>query len=298
MAERGHRFETQPPPPGTLVRGDPVRLSQILLNLLLNAATYTGDGGNIRVGTRIGPGHAEISVCDDGPGIPPERLADLFAPFTRGETLTPEGSNGLGLGLGLGLTISRRLAELHGGSLDATSAWPEPGSAFRLVLPLLRAVPAQDGPAPGETRPARPDPRARTGGPRVLVVDDNADVADALAMLLEVLGCRVATAATGAEALEHARRSRPRLALLDIGLPDMDGLELARRLRAEHPDPAALRLVAISGYGHEEARQRSREAGFDLHLPKPVSPDDLRALIDACREPADGTARDSADARG
>lgn len=269
IEERRHRLHLHPPAEGVLVNGDPVRLAQILLNLLLNAAYYTQEGGDIRLTTESAGSEVIVQVEDNGPGIPPDRLADLFRPFYQGERA--EGASAGGLGLGL--TISRRLAEMHGGRLEATSAWPVPGSQFSLYLP----------------RPAVPEPMARPeigqrGGAardlRVLVVDDNMDVARALALLLEVLGYRVKTASTGAQALELVARFAPRVALLDIGLPDMDGLALARQLRARYPDPRQLLLVAVTGYGHDEARQRSLESGFDEHLPKPVDRRTLQALLD------------------
>jgi PAS domain S-box-containing protein len=274
IQERRHRLHLHLPGEGLLVRGDPVRLTQILLNLLLNAAYYTQEGGDIRLTTETEGPEVIVRVEDNGPGIPPDQLADLFRPFYQGERA--EGASAGGLGLGL--TISRRLAEMHGGRLEATSAWPAPGSEFSLYLP----------------RPALPEPsvRAETGQPggaardlRVLVVDDNADVARALALLLEVLGYQVETVSSGAEALEAAQRFRPRVALVDIGLPDIDGLTLARRLRVERPDRGQLFLVAVTGYGHEEARQRSLEAGFDEHLPKPVDRRTLQAVLDRVAGP-------------
>ncbi len=269
VTERRHRFEVGLPPRGLLVDGDPVRLSQILLNLLLNAANYTGHDGEIGIGVESDDTQVIVRVTDNGPGIPPDRIEALFTPFSQGEQ---DGRPSPG-GLGLGLTISRRLAEMHGGRLEAASAWPEPGSTFSLYLPRLTEAPA---PA------AEPQPTLRTGNQdtvRVLVVDDNADVASALAMLLQVLGYDVETASSGAQALELVEQRCPRLALLDIGLEDMDGLELARRLRTRFPDPKQLKLVAITGYGHEEARQRSLAAGFDEHLAKPVDARTLRTLI-------------------
>jgi CheY-like chemotaxis protein len=210
-----------------------------------------------------------VRVKDNGPGIPPDRLSDLFRPFYQGERA--EGASAGGLGLGL--TISRRLAEMHGGRLEATSAWPSPGSEFSLHLPRpARPVPAVEPKVPQGASPAR--------DLHVLVVDDNPDVARALALLLEVLDYRVETAATGAQALELAARFEPRVALVDIGLPDMDGLALARRLRAQYPDRGRLYLVAVTGYGHDEARQRSLESGFDEHLAKPVDRRTLEALLE------------------
>ena len=268
MTERHHRLAADLPAAGVLVDGDPVRLGQILLNLLLNAANYTHEGGEVRVETRTREQEVVVRVRDNGPGIPPERLESLFDPFAQGES----GARTSPGGLGLGLTISRRLAELHGGRLEATSAWPRPGSQFCLTLPRLI------GPVPvAAERPERPAKEA--SALRVLVVDDNADVAEALAMLLEVLGNQVRTAASGAEALELAERECPRVALLDIGLPDMDGLELAQRLRERYPDRDRLLLVAVSGYGHAEARARSLAAGFDRHLSKPVDRQTLQALL-------------------
>ncbi len=268
MTERRHRLTVDLPAPDVLVDADPVRLSQILLNLLLNAANYTQDGGEIRVTTLVTEPEVMVSVRDNGPGIPPERLEALFDPFTQGERRHQASSGGVGLGL----TISRRLAELHGGRLEAASDWPRPGSEFRLRLPRLTGpVPA----SPADAARAGPQASALS----VLVVDDNPDVAGALAMLLEVLGHRVRTAGSGAEALDLIERACPRVALLDIGLPDMDGLELARRVRERCPDRDRLLLVAVSGYGHEEARTRSLAAGFDQHLAKPIDRRTLQALL-------------------
>jgi CheY-like chemotaxis protein len=272
ITERRHRLVVDLPDPDIAVDGDPVRLSQILLNLLLNAANYTQEGGEIRVSAGVRDEEVAITVQDNGPGIPADRLESLFDPFTQGERrdqATPGG-------LGLGLTISRRLAELHRGRLEAHSDWPGPGSEFRLCLPRL------SGSLPTG---AAPDPRAatETNALKVLVVDDNSDVTGALAMLLEVLGHQVRTATSGADALAIVARECPRVALLDIALPDMDGLELARRIRELCPNRDRLLLVAVTGYGHDEARARSLAAGFDLHLAKPVDHRTLRALLDDLR---------------
>jgi PAS domain S-box-containing protein len=272
ITERRHRLVVDLPETGVAVDGDPVRLSQILLNLLLNAANYTHEGGEIRVSARVRDEEVAVTVQDNGPGIPADRLESLFDPFAQGERrdrATPGG-------LGLGLTISRRLAELHGGRLEAHSDWPRPGSEFRLCLPRLSGSVASG---------AAPDPRpaAKASALRVLVVDDNADVTGALAMLLEVLGHQVQTATSGAEALAIVARECPRVALLDIALPDMDGLELARRIRELCPNRDRLLLVAVTGYGHDEARARSLAAGFDRHLAKPVDHRTLRALLDEVR---------------
>jgi CheY-like chemotaxis protein len=269
IQERHHRLHLHLPADDVCVNGDPVRLAQILLNLLLNAAYYTQEGGDIRLATETEGTEVVVRVKDNGPGIPPDRLSDLFRPFYQGERA--EGASAGGLGLGL--TISRRLAEMHGGRLEATSAWPSPGSEFSLHLPRpARPVPAVEPKVPQGASPAR--------DLHVLVVDDNPDVARALALLLEVLDYRVETAATGAQALELAARFEPRVALVDIGLPDMDGLALARRLRAQYPDRGRLYLVAVTGYGHDEARQRSLESGFDEHLAKPVDRRTLEALLE------------------
>lgn len=283
VAERRHRLEAELPDAEIEVEGDPVRLGQILLNLLLNAVDYTQEGGTIRVASEADAREVILRVCDNGAGIPPDRIEHLFTPFVQGQT-KDSAAGSAPSGLGLGLAISRRLAELHGGRLLARSDWPQPGSEFSLHLP--RHLPTRrDGAASARQADPRPEAfrRERRGpapGLSVLVVDDNADVCAALAMLLRTLGCRVETAASGSEALALAACSCPRLALLDIGLPDMDGLELAQRLRAQCPDKDRLSLVAVTGYGHEEARRRSLAAGFDKHLAKPVDLATLTALLE------------------
>ncbi|MCF7989584.1 MAG: PAS domain-containing protein [Thiohalocapsa sp.] len=278
MTARGHVFETLLPEAALMVDGDRVRLSQILLNLLINAADYTPHGGHVRLVAEATEGQVRVGIRDSGRGMAPEQIEHLFGAFSRGGAEgRPSGGSAEGHpagGLGLGLTISRRLAEMHGGRLTARSNWPDPGSELTLCLPP--STPAGGGSA--ET-PAPDAPTPSAGTSSVLIVDDNTDVAAALSLLLDALGYRPQVAATGTRALELARRIRPDLAFIDIGLPDIDGLEVARRLRATQPDKSRLLLVALTGYGHAEARQRSLAAGFDEHLAKPVDLSTLKALL-------------------
>lgn len=275
-----HQVEVELPGMPVHVRGDPVRLAQVLLNLLDNAAKYTPESGSIRVEARVAGPVVEIRVCDSGIGIPADLLPRVFDLFQQGER-TLDRSQG---GLGIGLTLVKRLVEMHGGVLEAESAGPGLGSTFTICLPLLPARSAAAGPAAAE---AGAGPAA---GCRVLVVDDDAAVADSMSVLLELEGHAVRTAASGEAALAAARDFRPHLVLLDIGLRGMDGYEVARRLRAGEGGDAALRLVAVTGYGHEDARARSREAGFDAHLVKPVHPEALVELLAGVRRAADGEA--------
>lgn len=271
MDEHRHRFVCRLPSPEWRVLGDPVRLAQILLNILVNAANYTPPGGEIRIDSRIEGESVLIQVRDNGQGMTSEQLDALFGLFTRG----PHAADADGGGLGLGLAIARRLAELHGGKLEAYSEGLGRGTELRLCLPILA-----DARQSGVNE--RLDCPAVSSGqkPRVLVVDDDPDVVDALAMLLGILGYPVEVARSGPEALESARHRCPRVALLDIGIPGMDGLEIARRLRAEYPDPRQLKLVALTGLGHEQARERSLAAGFDEHLVKPLGSSELIRLLE------------------
>ncbi|MTW19654.1 PAS domain S-box protein [Allochromatium palmeri] len=276
MDEHRHRFVCRLPPSAWRVLGDPVRLSQILLNILVNAANYTPPRGEIRLESRIEGESVLIEVRDNGQGMTAEQLDSLFGLFTRG----PHACDTASGGLGLGLAIARRLTELHGGSLDARSEGLGRGTELCLRLPILTGAP------PSSLNKRLDAPAASPSGekPQVLVVDDDPDVVDALAMLLEILGYPVAVARSGPEALELARQQCPRVALLDIGLPGMDGLEIARRLRAQYPDPECLKLVALTGLGHEEARERSLAAGFDEHLVKPLGRQALLALLESVEQ--------------
>ncbi|MBK1719679.1 PAS domain S-box protein [Thiocystis violacea] len=272
MRARGHRFSCAFPASDVMVEGDSVRLSQILLNILVNAAKYTPEGGEIRLDTELDAGLVLIRVRDNGQGMSADQIDSLFGLYSQGVN----NSDAPGGGLGLGLAIARRLAELHGGSLEAVSEGVGRGAELKLRLPVLARAPGfkASGAPRGPDRPSKGEPL------RVLVVDDNPDVAGALAMLLEILGYGVATAMSGPEALEAVRRHRPRIAFLDIGIPGIDGLELARRLRKDYPDSRQLMLVALTGLGHEQARERSLAAGFDEHLVKPLEQRVLLALLD------------------
>ncbi len=270
-----HRHQVTVSVPAALpVEADPVRLAQVIANLLTNAAKYTEPGGRITVAASLDADHIDIRVRDTGIGIPPDLLPRVFDLFMQGpqSLARPEG------GLGLGLTIVRSLVLLHGGSVEARSDGPGQGSEFLVRLPAidpaaLRADAAAEAAAPL----AVPTPR------RVLIVDDNGDAADMLAEALSIAGHTTRTAGDGPSALAAAEVFRPDIALLDIGLPVMDGYELAKRLRTL-PGLSALRVVAVSGYGQDADRRRSAAAGFDAHLVKPVELDELVPLIDKLAE--------------
>ncbi len=268
---RRHNLEVTLPKTPLTVEGDPVRLAQVFLNLLNNAAKYTPEGGKIWLTARREDGKAVVRVRDTGMGIPHEMLPKVFDLFTQAER-TLDRSEG---GLGIGLTLVRRLTEMHGGSVEAFSAGPGQGSEFVVRLPLLTAAP----PAPAPETPAELPGRTEPVPPRrILVVDDNQDSAESLAMLLRLFGNDVRTAHDGHLALAVAEAYRPDVVLLDIGLPGMNGYDMARAIRKMPALDQAV-LVALTGYGAEEDRRRSREAGFDAHLVKPVDLGTLQELL-------------------
>jgi PAS domain S-box-containing protein len=257
--------------PGLVVEGDPARLEQVFTNLLSNATKYTPAAGRIEVRAIHDGKEAVVRVRDDGIGIAPELLPHVFDLFAQGA----QGLDRAAGGLGIGLTVTRRLVELHGGRVDARSPGPGAGAEFEVRLPLSeRALPAK----------ARAAARGcEAGAPvRILLVEDNRDAAESLAMLLELHGHLVRAVGDAWAALEAASSEPPDVALIDIGLPGMDGYELARRLRAEGGRPAP-RLVALTGYGQERDKERAAAAGFDAHLVKPVDLDDLRRVLGPVR---------------
>ena len=257
LEKRAHRLTLAVPRTGLRVDGDEHRLAQVVANLLTNAARYTDPGGAIDVTAEAHAGSVRLTVRDSGAGIDPELVPRIFELFVQGRRALDRADGGLGLGL----AIVRSLVELHGGTVAASSGGPGRGSEFVVRLPLA-AVAAP--PAPGVA--ARPAP---AGVCRVLIVDDNRDAAELLEEGLRGAGHVTRVAFDGPTALRLAAELLPDVALLDIGLPVMDGFELARRLR-ELPGLAALRLVALTGYGQPSDRERSRVAGFDEHLTKPV----------------------------
>lgn len=268
IAARGHRIAVSLPEHAVQLEGDPVRLVQVLLNLLDNAAKYTPEGGRIALEAQVAGPLIEIQVSDNGMGIPAELLPRLFDPFQQGER-TLDRSQG---GLGIGLTLAKGLVEMHGGQIEALSAGAGQGSTFTIRMPVLFGVSAKPGQNVQNASPA-------AAYCRVLVVDDDPAVAESMVMLLEVVGHDVRSAASGDAALELARSFRPQVVLLDIGLQGMDGYEVARRLRSEQAAGEALYLMAVTGYGHEDARARCEAAGFDRHLVKPVPPHTLCKLL-------------------
>ncbi|MBL8265021.1 response regulator [Steroidobacter sp.] len=255
------------------VNGDPTRLVQILSNLLNNAAKYMQTSGTIRLTASVDQSHAVFSVKDSGIGMTAEALPKLFNLFSR----VHEDSGHLPSGLGIGLALVRQLVELHGGVVSATSAGPNCGSEFIVRLPLAHAsAPLPVFPeAEAEAAPA-PAPSQTL---RVLVADDNPDALESLALLVEVCGHEVRKASDGAETLQAVAAWRPDLALLDIGMPVLDGYEVARRIRSE-PWGAELFLVAVSGWGQSEDRQRATDAGFDLHFRKPIGLPSLEDILE------------------
>jgi PAS domain S-box-containing protein len=266
---RKHRLDVFLPEEVFRVEGDPNRLAQVISNLLNNAAKYTPDGGRIRVSVDRDGDEAVIRVEDDGEGISGEMLPRVFDLFSQASQ-SIDRSDG---GLGIGLTLVKRLVEMHGGTVEAHSDGPGHGSEFTVRLPLLRT----EAPAP---TPPRGKARGLGRTRRVLVVDDSRDTANTLARLLRRLGHKVDVAYEGPSAYEAGVALTPDIVLLDIGLPGMDGYEVARRLRAE-PSLDGVCLVAVTGYGSEADRRRSTAAGFDAHLVKPVEFDALRRVLEA-----------------
>jgi two-component system CheB/CheR fusion protein len=266
--QKQHHIDVSVPPDLDLV-ADPARLTQILSNLLVNAVKYTPPGGRIGVeASAAADGCVEIRVRDNGNGISPELLPRVFELFTQ-DRRTLERSEG---GLGLGLALVKRLVELHGGSVEAQSAGPGRGATFTVRLP-------QHG-RREELRPTETHPRSVHVSPlAVLIVDDNRDAAETLAALLRLDGHRVAVAFDGPEALETAAHEGPDFVLLDIGLPQMNGLEVARRLR-RMPQLAATRVIGMTGYAQESDRAAAKEAGFDAHLAKPAELADVYRVME------------------
>ena len=263
-----HTLELDLPAEPVPVWGDTHRLAQLLSNLLNNSARYTPQGGSIAVRVRAEKSEAVVQVRDTGRGIEPDMLERIFDMFVQGRAPLER----IGGGLGVGLALARRIAELHGGSLGARSEGPGRGSEFTLRLPLAHGR--------AEVREAKPDARRPGVERRVLVVDDNVDAARMLEMLLRSLGHETRVEHDGIAALRAAQEFRPDIVLLDIGMPGIDGYEVARRLRGLS-QLRKMRIVAVTGWGQDADRQRSRDAGFDLHLVKPVDQNDLaKALND------------------
>lgn len=276
--DRGHTLTVALPPGSLTVFGDPTRLSQALGNVLGNAAKYTERGGHIVLTAERSGSEVQIRVRDDGIGIPPELMPRIFNLFTQLErTSGPTQS-----GLGIGLALVQRLIEMHGGSVAAHSDGPGRGSEFVIRIPLfsrekLKSESSPNQPSALEQSMTNAEGTSRTQR-RILVADDNNDALESLATLLQLSGHEVYTAANGAVALESAEQHRPEVALLDIGMPKLDGYEVARRIRAQ-PWGQRITLVALTGWGQDSDRRRSQEAGFDSHLVKPLDLDKLTELL-------------------
>ncbi|AEG93269.1 hybrid sensor histidine kinase/response regulator [Ramlibacter tataouinensis] len=274
LRTRRHELALQLSPETAVVYGDHKRLVQVMANLLNNAAKYTPEGGRIQLRTQVrGAQEVVLEVIDNGIGMEPELAARAFELFAQAER-TPDRSSG---GLGLGLALVKSLVELHGGSVHCSSEGAGKGSCFSVGLPLVSAQVAAPAPQLPEAAPQSIQQRLR-----VMVVDDNADAAHMLAMFLEADGHQVQVEHDARQALERARVDPPDVCLLDLGLPDMDGNELARQLKS-HAETAGAVLVAVTGYGGEHDRTEALAAGFSQHLVKPVDPAQLTLLLSRIR---------------
>jgi PAS domain S-box-containing protein len=269
IAAREHRLEVIQPERQIWVSGDPVRLAQSMGNLLHNAAKFTPKGGHIRVEIRLDGDLVRITVQDNGIGIAEDNLPRIFAMFAQAAVPPDRAPEGLGIGL----SLVSRLLEMHGGRLSASSPGIGMGSTFTVELPVLRtSMPQQSEAAAADA--AQP----ASGGRRVLLVDDNVDAMEMMAFLLAEMGYDAHTTADAADIIELALAQRPDVIVLDIGLPNVDGYEVARMLK-RHPELRAIRLVAHTGYGSPEDRRKALEAGFDAHLVKPAELDDLEKAL-------------------
>jgi signal transduction histidine kinase len=277
--ERGHTLRVEMPDGALCVLGDPTRLMQAIGNVLGNAAKYTERGGQVTLCAAQTGAEVEIRIRDNGIGIPPDLMPMIFNLFTQLDRSSGPAQSGLGIGLAL----VQRLVEMHGGSVTAHSDGPGRGSQFVIRLPLRLGdrIATDDQQLNTLSAPEQSMMNAEGTTPtqrRILVADDNNDALESLATLLQLSGHEVYTAANGAVALESAEQHRPEVALLDIGMPKLDGYEVARRIRAQ-PWGARITLVALTGWGQDSDRRRSQEAGFDSHLVKPLDLDKLTDLL-------------------
>jgi len=254
------------------IDGDSDRVAQILTNLLSNACKYTRPEGKIVLGIRPENDRAVICVEDDGDGIPADLLPRIFELFVQGDRLSDRHPGGLGLGL----TLVRRLAQLHGGTIEAHSNGTGRGSTFTVRIPRIEKVP--------ETTVSRIAPVRSKRGRRILIVEDNTDAREALREALELSGHQIFEADSGASGVESALANRPDTALIDIGLPGFDGYEVARRIRSSS-ESQGMMLIALTGYGSPDDRRRAEQAGFDTHLVKPLNFDLLDDLLSAQSAP-------------
>ena len=259
-----HELRVEYPAAPVWLEVDPVRITQVITNLLANAAKYTPANGEICLETRLEPQHFVISVRDNGVGLAPAAMSKVFGMFTRIDTEATRAEGGLGIGLALakGLTL------LHGGQLQVRSAGRGQGSEFTIRLPrslIVAAPPTQNSSA---------DSGAEVAPRRILIADDNRDAADSLSMLLKLSGHDIQIARTGREALAVANQFRPEVGIIDIGMPDMDGYEVAKRIRHEAWGEN-MRLIAVTGWGQADDKRRALAAGFDRHMTKPVDPEEL-----------------------
>ncbi len=270
IAARRHTLEIQQPADPVYVHGDSTRLSQVLQNLLVNAAKYTPEGGHIHLAVSVQGSFIDVAIRDNGRGLAPENLERIFELFMQagGGSATQIDS-----GLGIGLTLARSLVEMHGGTIEAASPGLGQGSTFTVRLPLAQDVAAAEEQAAAEQA---------ASGLRVMVVDDNRDSADSATDVLRLLGNQVQSAYDGESSLEVARRFRPQMILLDLAMPGIDGYESRKRLIADAGMHDAY-FVAMTGFGNEEDKKRTRSAGFDAHLTKPVELDALITLLNDAR---------------
>jgi signal transduction histidine kinase/ActR/RegA family two-component response regulator len=262
LQSRGHSLRVVRQEHDTLLFADPIRLKQILINLLNNAGKYTEPGGKIILEAQVTDAEVFLRVSDTGIGIEPQLLERIFEPFRR---FAPDMN--LGTGLGVGLSLTKQLVEMHDGAIVAYSDGLGKGTTLEVRIPRSQEALAL---------PARKEPKRDAPATRILVVDDNVDAASGLQKLLEHYRHTVAVAHAGMQALELAQREQPEVVLLDIGLPDIDGHEVARRLRESG---FRGRIVALSGYGQLEDKEESRQSGFDRHLVKPVNIEDVLSLL-------------------
>jgi signal transduction histidine kinase len=263
---RGHELVVSLPDEPVPMTVDPVRITQVVSNLLNNAAKFTPERGRIELRATADAAEVTIEVSDTGDGLGAESLAEIFTMFSQVERRRNEAEGGLGIGL----AIVKGLVEMHGGRVEARSDGPGCGATFAVVLPRSPARETAGTPDITATRSSQ--------SRRILIVDDNPDIAASLALFLELEGHTVCVTDSGVEALAIVQQVKPEIALLDVGMPGMDGYELARRLRASELDPRPV-LIAVTGWGTEQDKDKALAAGFDRHLTKPVDPDRLVELI-------------------